>query len=84
MNRVLFLLLVAACEHEPSTTDTSADSALEPIKCVATFGDQCGCSSYCMTPEEMEEVESGFICDLGCTEVNWTCEVVDGKCEIVR
>ena len=80
MVRALPLVIVCACASESAKPETANDSAEETVTCTPSFGNNCGCTVYCLTEEEI-----GDIRDLDCGESpNWTCEAVNGTCEIVR
>lgn len=84
MKRLLPMLILCACAAETSKPETAKDSSDEAVTCIATFGDNCGCDDYCLTPDEMREMLYQDECELECGTPNWTCELVDGQCQIVR
>lgn len=79
-----FLLASILLGCPAPSTDTETDAVTDTaVECIATFGDRCnGCLHLCLTPEELEEIFSGYVCDLGCGEVTWECTVRDGRCEV--
>ncbi len=73
------VLALSACltakVEEPADTGAAT--------CLPTYGDRCDCDPKCMTAAEIEAVNSGLVCDLGCPgEVDWTCERDEKGCRV--
>lgn len=84
----MFVLVMLGCRFAGEVRDTDVPVVDPAPECVPSYGDHCDCYPKCLTPAQVEALDTG--CAMACGNEGtgepwawWTCRMDDGQCVVV-